>query len=164
MRKNIVSIVPPLVVAGGLVLLASVASAANGAPAKSSTTTYHNLVESYLVPGIPCTASTSATIYLTINAVVHETDLAPGGSHFLIQNAGDFVVVPDEPGIPTYSGHMASLQVEANSNNQSATVTAEGNFIGTGSDGSVLRFLIGFHETVTPTGFDILGQDRLVCA
>lgn len=135
-----------------------------GGRATSSTTTYHNLVESYAVPGIPCTASASATIYLTINAVVHETDLASGGSHFLIQNAGDFVVVPDEPGIPTYSGHIAALQVEANSNTQSVSVTAEGNFIGIGSDGSVLRFFIGFHETVTPTGLDIVGQNRLVCA
>jgi hypothetical protein len=145
-----------------VVLVVPVSAAAGGA--SSSTVTYHNLVESYPVPGIPCTASTSATIYLTINAVVHETDLSSGGSHFLIQNAGHFVVVPDEPGIPTYSGHIAALQVEANSNTQSVSVTAEGNFIATGSDGSVLRFFIGFHETVTPTGMDIVGQDRLVCS
>ena len=146
----------------GLVL--TVPALGISAGVSSSTTTYHNLVESYPVPGIPCTASTSATIYLTINAVVHETDLASGGSHFLIQNTGHFVLVPDEPGIATYSGHMAALQVEANSNPRSVSVTAEGNFIGHGSDGSVLRFLIGFHETVTPTGLDIVGQDRLVCA
>jgi hypothetical protein len=133
------------------------------ASATSSTTTYHNLVESYPVPGIPCTGSASATIYLTINAVVHETDLASGGSHFLIQNAGDFVLVPDEAGIPSYSGHIASLQVEANSNTQSATANAEGTFIARGSDGSVLRFHLGFHETVTPTGLDI-GGGRVVCA
>jgi hypothetical protein len=149
-----------LFISAGLVLAPTSAIAAN---ATSSTTTYHNLVESYPVPGIPCTGSTSATIYLTINAVVHETDLASGGSHFLIQNAGDFVLVPDEPGIPTYSGHFASLQVEANSNGQSATVASVGTFIGTGSDGSVLRFHLSLHETVTPTGLDI-GGVKVVCA
>jgi hypothetical protein len=146
----------------GLFLLAATAGAARAAPASSSTTTYHNLVESYPVPGIPCTDSVSATIYLTINAVVHETDLSSGGSHFLIQNAGDFVLVPDEAGIPTYAGHIASLQVEANTNMQSATAAATGSFIAQGSDGSILRFQLGFHEVITPTGLDI-GLSRLVC-
>jgi hypothetical protein len=145
----------------GLILLVPAIGVAG--KATSSTTTYHNLVESYPVPGIPCTGSASATIYLTINAVVHETDLASGGSHFLIQNAGDAVLVPDEPGIPTYSGHFEALQVEANSNRQSATVASVATFIGTGSDGSVLRFVLNFHETVTPIGLDV-GVNKVVCA
>ena len=125
------------------------ASSALAEGAISFTETYHNVTTSF--PDVnPCTGD-PGTLTITYNGVLHFTQLPNGTSHFTVTQTGDAVFVPDDPSLPTYTGHFTIWAgVNPNNNNTAGTVTSNVHL--TGSDGSTLDFHLTEHFNVSASG------------
>ena len=131
----------------GLLLLPASSAFADGAD--TFTLPFHNVTESFPTTN-DCTGDLG-TVTLTYNGVVHITTLPNGTSHFTVTQTGDFVFVPDDPDLPTFTGHF-TLWAGSNSNNQNLAATFTFTIHGTGSDGSKLRFHVTEHFSVSASG------------
>lgn len=142
----------PLIAVTAMFVAAPAASAA-GAGAVSQTQVFHNQVDTFS-DVVPCTDD-PATITTTSNGAVHVTFLTSGigaGTFwFTLTQTGAVTVVPDDPTLPTYSGHF-TVWVGDNGNlrNGNSTFILEVRLIG--SDGSVINAHLLEHVTVTATG------------
>jgi hypothetical protein len=135
------------VVVVGVLLFPASSALAEGAV--TFTETWHNVTESF--PDVnPCTGDPS-TVTITYNGVGHVTLLPNGTSHFTITQTGDVVFVPDDPSLPTYTGHF-TIWGGFNSNNKNAAGTFTFTVHLTGSDGSTLKFHITEHFNVSASG------------
>ena len=131
----------------GLLLFPASSAFADGAV--TFTQPFHNVTESFAETN-PCTGD-PGTVTITYNGVVHITTLPNGTSHFTITQTGDEVFVPDDPDLPTITGHFTSWD-GFNSNNQNAAGTFTFTVHGTGSDGSTLKFHVTEHFSVSASG------------
>ena len=113
------------------------------------TETFHNVTETFSDVN-PCTGD-PATITTTYNGVVHATLLPNGTIHFTITQTGDVVLLPDDPGLPTYNGHFTFWD-GFNFNNKNAAGTVTFTVHLTGSDGSKLTFHVTEHFSVSASG------------
>ena len=81
------------------------------------------------------------TVYETTNVVVHVTDFLATPNpmdHFDASEEGSVTLVPADPALPTYTGHVvARFGGEANPNEEGVTSILNLNL--TGSDGSTFR-------------------------
>lgn len=136
------------------------ASSAFAAGADTFTQPFHNVTESFPTPN-PCTGDLG-TVTITYNGVVHITTLPNGTSHFTITQTGDFVFVPDDSNLPTFTGHFTSWD-GFNSNNQNAAGTFTFTVHGTGSDGSTLKFHVTGHFSVSASGV-VISFEKPRCA
>jgi len=135
-----------LMVAG--VLLFPVSSAfAEGAV--TFTETFHNVTETF--SDVNACTGDPGTVTITYNGVVHVTLLPNGTSHFTITQTGDVVFVPDDPSLPTYTGHFTNW-AGFNSNNKNGAGTFTFTVHVTGSDGSTLKFHVTEHFSVSASG------------
>lgn len=118
---------------GLLVGMPSVASA----EAETETITLHGVTET--MPDVnPCTGD-PVTVSITYNGVIHFTADPQGGGHVTGTFAGTVEVVPVDPSLPTYTGHIASwFGGNVSSNNEGDWETFNAKL--TGSDGSILGF------------------------
>ena len=134
-------------------LLLFPASSAFAAGADTFTQPFHNVTESFPTPN-PCTGA-PGTVTITYNGVFHTTTLPNGNSHFTVTQTGDFVFVPDDSSLPTFTGHF-TFWAGFNSNNKNAASTFTFTVHGTGSDGSVLKFHVTEHFSVSASGVVIM--------
>jgi hypothetical protein len=117
---------------------------------------------------LPCVGSGEelGTITTTENGVFHVTaaaiddqgtpddpfdDVFTPPSHVTGTFTGTFVAVPDDPSLPTFTGHFTQRFGE-NTNQKIFTATFTFTVIGHGSDGSTIKFHETAHITVTPNG------------
>lgn len=134
----------------------------SAASAGSDTVVVHGATDSFTDVN-PCTGD-PATITVTYNAVTHVTTLPSGEVHLTSTLTGDVVLVPFDPALPTYTGHLVDWSNQIyNANEDVATFTTRAR--ATGSDGSKLRFGVIAHMTAdtvdvstdppTPTGLKV---------
>jgi hypothetical protein len=165
----------PLVALVSVLLLATMSGTA---AAKPVTVTFHekNVTDTFS-DVIPCLSEdpVPATITTTENGVLHvtaagiddqgtpdpEDDTFIPPYHVTGTFTGTFVAVPDDPSLPTFTGHFTQWFGE-NSNKQSFATTFTFTIIGTGSDGSSLKFHETAHFSVTPQGAT-LEFDKPMC-
>src|SRR5262249_40920493 len=116
------------------------------AQAETFTQTLHDVTQT--LPDVnPCTGDLG-TITLTFNSVYHVTvDTDTGTGHETETTTGDFVFVPNDPALPTLTGHFTSWDGE-NRNIHNFTATETDSFHATGSDGSRLQGYLLAHITV----------------
>jgi hypothetical protein len=148
MRRLIVLAAATLV---GLAMLTGVAQAA-----KPVTLTFHeHQVESTFTDVIPCIGNGQelATITTVENGVLHITAAALDENgepippyHITGTFTGTVTVVPQDPSLPTFTGHFTTWFGE-NSNQKTFNDTDTFTLILTGSDGSTLKFHDTFHVT-----------------
>jgi len=136
-----------LLVVVGLLLFPASSAFADGAV--TFTQTFKDVSDTFPTPN-PCTGD-PGTVTITFNGVFHVTELPNGTSHFTITQTGDFVFVPDDPTQPTFTGHFTAW-AGFNSNNKNAAGTSTFTVHGTGSDGSVLKFHVTDHFSVSASG------------
>jgi opacity protein-like surface antigen len=141
---------------------------AGAAAAKPVTITFHekNATETFK-DVIPCLGEepAPATITTTENGVFHVTAAGiddqgtpdPNDDTFIPPYhvtgtfTGTFVAVPDDSSLPTFTGHFTQWFGE-NANRKNFVTTFTFTVIGTGTDGSSLRFHETAHFSVTPGG------------
>jgi len=127
-----------------------------------ATDTFHDV--------IPCLdGGAPATITTTENGVVHLTaaGLDANGDpippyHITGTFTGTVVAVPDDPSLPTYTGHFTTWFGE-NSNAKSFVDTDTFTVIAHGSDGSIIKFHDTFHVTVNAQGQVTVEFDKPHC-
>lgn len=135
------------VVVVGVLLFPASSALAEGAV--TFTETFHNESESF--PDVNSCTGDPGTVTITYNGVVHVTLLPNGTSHFTITQTGDVVFVPDDPSLPTYTGHFTTWAgFNSNNKNEAGTVTFTVKV--TGSDGSTLKFHLTEHFSVSASG------------
>jgi opacity protein-like surface antigen len=165
----------PVVVAVAALLLGVTAASAQAA--KPITMTFHekNAVETFH-DVIPCLdGGVGATITTTENGVFHvtaagiddqgtpdpEDDVFIPPYHVTGTFTGTFVAVPDDPSLPTFTGHFTQWFGE-NSNAKNFAATFTFTIIGRGSDGSILKFHETAHFSVSAQGA-VLEFDKPRC-
>jgi hypothetical protein len=163
MRRLIVLVSATLV---GLAMLTGVAQA------KPVTLTFHeHKVTSTFTDVIPCIGNGQelATITTVENGVVHITAAALDENenpippyHITGTFTGTVTVVPQDPSLPTFTGHFATWFGE-NSNQKTFNDTDTFTVILTGSDGSTLKFHDTFHVTVNANGEVTVEFDKPNC-
>jgi hypothetical protein len=118
------------------------------AQATSTTTPFHGVTEEF--PDVnPCTGD-PATIRITYNGVLHESTAANGSFHLTGTQTGTVVVTPDDPTLPTYTGHF-TVWFGGNINSQNEGFWFTFNVKAIGSDGSrlVLNAVEQLHISAT---------------
>ncbi len=163
-RERMVRCAVVAAVTGGALLVAAPSASAAGAGAVSYTQVLHNEVDTFQ-DVVPCT-DVPATITTTSNGALHVTTLnsgvGAGTFWFTITQTGTVTVVPDDPSLPTYTGHFAFWDGD-NGNLQNATETMTLEVRLYGSDGSVINAHLLEHLTITATGAT-LDFSKAVCA
>jgi hypothetical protein len=136
-----------------IVLMLSVATKphAFAAGAVSETTTEHGATDTF-TDVVPCGAEGPYDITITYNEVEHST-IGPKSMHFTFTQTGTFVAVPQDPSLPTYTGHF-TMWGGFNENAKTASGTFTFSLHGTGSDGSTIAFNGVEHFNVTPDGVE----------
>src|SRR5512135_2381802 len=153
-----------LVLVALLVLPASGALAA-GNGAQSFTQTFHNATDTFqqLIPCIgPDAAGANGTITITYNGVMHFTVNEAGDFWGTGTETGTAVAVPDDPSLPTYTGHFTTwFGVSENNRNyvESQTFTVHA----TGTDGSSITFHETMHLTYNGNGELVVSFDKAMC-
>ena len=136
-----------IVVVVGVLLFPASSAFAEGAV--TFTETFHNVTESF--PEVSSCTGDPGTVTITYNGVLHFTQLPNGTSHFTVTQTGDVVFVPDDPSLPTYTGHF-TIWGGFNSNNKNAAGTFTFTVHLTGSDGSKQTFHLTEHFSVSASG------------
>src|SRR5258708_17899116 len=136
---------------------------AEGAGAVTFTQNFHNAVQSFPAPN-PCTGA-PGTVTLTYNGVFHVTALTSGhgaGTDWATGTmTGDFVLTPDDPAQPSFTGHFTTWF--GNSDNlQNGVEHAILVLHGTGSDGSTLQFHEVSHLSISASGMTVF-FDKPTC-
>jgi hypothetical protein len=147
-----------------VVLFFSLSSAAAaGAGAVTSTQTFHNAVQSFPAAN-PCTGATG-TVTLTFNGILHVTELTSGqgaGTDWATGTmTGDFLLTPDDPTQPSFTGHFTTWFGESD-NLHNGVEHSTFSLHGVGSDGSTLHFHEVAHLSVSATGSTIF-FDKPTC-
>jgi len=150
----------------GLAMLTGVAQA------KPVTMTFHekSVVDTFH-DVIPCIGNGQelGTITTVENGVIHITaaGLDENGEpippyHITGTFTGTVTAVPDDPSLPTFTGHFTTWFGE-NSNQKTFNGTFTFTVIATGSDGSTLKFHETAHVTVNAQGEVTVEFDRPTC-
>src|SRR5258708_4621789 len=136
-----------------LLLFTMTIAFAEGAGAVTFTQVFHTAVQSFPTPN-PCTGA-SAAVTLIYNGVFHTTALTSGkgaGTFWATgTQTGDFVLTPDDPTQPTYTGHLTAWFGD-NNNLHNGVEGSTFTIHGVGSDGSTLDFHDVAHMSVNANG------------
>lgn len=135
-----------------LLLVSITTISAAGAGAVTYTQTFHNATDSFPVAN-PCTGAPS-TATITYNGVMHYTVNKAGDIWATGTQTGSFVLVPDDPTQPTYTGHFTTW-FGVSDNNQNGVDHSTFTIHGTGSDGSTLSFHDVAHLSVSASGLTV---------
>jgi hypothetical protein len=152
-----------LLIGAVAVFAAAPTASAAGAGAVSMTQVFHHQVDTFH-DVVPCTDA-PATITTTSNGAAHVTFLTSGigaGTFwFTITQTGTVTLVPDDPKLPTYSGHFTFWDGDnGNLRNGTETFILEVRLFG--SDGSLINGHLLEHATITATGVT-LEFSKAVC-
>jgi hypothetical protein len=97
----------------------------------------------------PCTGE-SGTVTTTVNGVLHQV-VRPTGTFMQVDNAsGTFSLVPDDPTVPTITGHFTSVSVGAGGANSAGGTTLVAH--GTATDGTRVSLRFQTHFTSNGLG------------
>jgi hypothetical protein len=126
---------------------------------KSAMETFSDVIPCLDEEGVPATITTSENGVFHVTAAGIDDQGTPDPSddvftppyHVTGTFTGTFVAVPDDPSFPTFTGHFTQWFGE-NSNTANFATTFTFTVIGSGSDGSVLKFHETAHVSVTPNG------------
>jgi type 1 fimbria pilin len=129
-----------------VLVLLSAALLAPAAAAAAETETIHfsgtdSRASQNLCSGAP------GTLTIVFSGVVHTTDLGDGTLHMTGTTTGTVTFVPDDPGQPSYTGHLTERSGQGVD-----TITTANNIVLHGSDGSLGKQHILFHVTVNANG------------
>lgn len=116
--------------------LPAAAALADGNGAQTFTQVDKNVVQSGPAAN-PCTGD-PGTLTTTLNDVFHTT-INKNGSWFTGTLTGSVLFVPDDPSLPTYTGHVTNWFGDEN-NLQNGVEHFTSNIEALGSDGSHLKF------------------------
>jgi hypothetical protein len=141
------------------VLLSAALLAPAAAAAAAETQTIHfsgtdSRAELNLCSGTP------GTLTIVFSGVIHTTDLGDGTLSMTGTTTGTVTFVPDDPGQPSYTGHLTERSGQGVD-----TITIANNIVLHGSDGSLGKLHILFHLTVNANGTVTASIDtsRLTC-
>ena len=98
----------------------------------------------------PCSGALG-TLTIVLSGVLHTTDLGDGTVQMTVTTTGTVTFVPDDPGQPSFTGHLAGSSSEIVNARNATTTTAE-NVVVHGSDGSLGKQHILLHLTVNANG------------
>src|SRR5919204_6807743 len=149
-----------LIAALGLATFASTASAqANGA--QTFTQVDKDVVQ--VIPGSveACTGDVG-TLTLAFNFVFHVTANAAGGEEATRVITGSVLFVPDDPSLPTYTGHF-TLLFGNEINFQNDLEQKVSNIEAIGSDGSHLKEHQNVQLTTNANGVVTVSFDKMHC-
>jgi hypothetical protein len=132
-----------------LQLIAARPTFAAGQGATTFTQTFHNATDSFATPN-PCTG-VPGTVTITYNGVLHFTVNKAGDFWATGTQTGSFVLVPDDPTQPTYTGHFTAW-FGGSDNRQNEVEHSTFTIHGTGSDGSTLQFHDTMHLSTSASG------------
>lgn len=142
-----------------LLVVAARPAAADGQGATTFTQTFHNATDSFAAPN-PCTGA-PGMVTITYNGVLHVTVNKSGDFWATGTQTGDFVLTPDDPTQPTYSGHFTTWFGDSD-NRRNGVEHSTFSVHGTGSDGSTLRFHDTMHLSVSASGA-VVSFDKPSC-
>jgi len=142
-----------------LQLIATLPAAAAGQGATTFTQTFHNATDSFAAAN-PCTGA-PGTVTLTYNGVLHFTVNKAGNLWATGTQTGDFLLVPDDPLQPTYTGHFTAW-FGVSDNLQNGVDHSIFTIHGTGSDGSTLQFHDTMHLSMSASGA-VVSFDKPSC-
>jgi hypothetical protein len=142
-----------------VLLSAALLAPAAAAAAETETGTVHfsgtdSRASQNLCSGVP------GTLTIVFSGVVHTTDLGDGTVHVVGTTTGTVTFVPDDPSLPSYTGHLTERSGEG-----VGTITIANNIVLHGSDGSLgklhilLHLTVNANETVTAS----IDTNRLTC-
>ena len=142
-----------------LLVVAAVPALADGQGATTFTQTFHNATDSFATPN-PCTG-VPGTVTITYNGVLHFTVNKAGDFWATGTQTGSFVLVPDDPTQPTYTGHFTAW-FGGSDNQQNEVEHSTFTIHGTGSDGSTLQFHDTMHLSLSANGA-VVSFDKPSC-
>ena len=142
-----------------LQLIAGRPAFAAGQGATTFTQTFHNATDSFATPN-PCTG-VLGTVTITYNGVLHFTVNKAGDFWATGTQTGSFVLVPDDPTQPTYTGHFTAWFGDSD-NRQNEVEHSTFTVHGTGSDGSTLQFHDTMHLSMSASGA-VVSFDKPSC-
>ena len=105
------------------------------------------------------------TLTIVFSGVLHTTELADDISHQTSTMTGTVTFVPDDPGQPSYTGHLTEWFGVNQDSSNATTTTVANNIVLHGSDGSLGKLHILVHLTVNAnaTVTSSIDVDRLTC-
>jgi opacity protein-like surface antigen len=154
-----------LVAVATVLLLAVMSGTATASPVtftfheKNATTTFQDVIPCLGEDPVPATITTTENGVFHVTAAGIDDQGTPDPSddvfippyHVTGTFTGTFLAVPDDPSFPTFTGHFTQWFGE-NSNRANFAATFTFTVIGSGSDGSALKFHETAHFSVTPNG------------
>lgn len=146
-----------------LLLFTLTSVSAAGAGTVTYTQTFKDVTQTFPYAN-PCTGA-PGTATITFNGVMHITYLTAGqgaGTFWATETqTGTATLAPDDPALPSYSGHFATWDGE-NNNLHNGAETAILEVHATGSDGSTLDFHEVQHFSISATGVTV-SFDKPTC-
>ena len=141
-----------------LVLLSAALLAPAAALATETATIHFSGTDSRAEQNL-CSAA-PGTLTIVFSGVIHTTDLGDGTLRITGTTTGTVTFVPDDPGQPSYTGHLTERSGQGTD-----TITIADNIVLHGSDGSLGKLHILFHLTVNANGTVTASIDtnRLTC-
>jgi hypothetical protein len=126
---------------------------------KNETETFRDVIPCLGEEPAPATITTveSGVFHVTAAGIDDQGTPAPDDDTFIPPYhvtgtfTGTFTAVPDDPSLPTFTGHFTQWFGE-NVNRQNVAATFTFTIIGQGSDGSILKFHDTAHFSATPQG------------
>jgi hypothetical protein len=127
--------------------------------AQAETTTIH-FSNTETLPGFNVCTGAPLTFIGTFEGVIHTTALPDGSFHQTLTVVEEFVLVPDDPSQPSFTG-KTTFREGSNLNPQNNfTYTQTAYFVVKGTDGSVVSGSEVIHVTLQPDGTPTVGFDR----
>lgn len=156
MRLRLLAWLPGLTLAA--MLIAPTAASA------TQTETVHVGDTFSLYPAVDPCSGAIGTLTITFQGVIHLTQQDSGAFHVANMATGTSTFIPDDPNLPTYTGHTTTMAVR-NDVIVNHAITSPFNMVLHGSDGSLIREHAIFHLTVHADGTvsAFVNVDELVC-
>ena len=146
------------VMAGSLLALAPASAHAEGAVVE------HEVFETTAsMPFVDGCTGIEGTVHISFKGVSHLTVRAnqPPNAVSFTNLTGDFTFVPDDPTLPTATGHFTSIDMGAGGVN--AALTGILNTRGTTTDGTRIGAHARFHLTENGVGVIVVEFEKLGC-
>lgn len=134
---------------------------AQGNGSQTCTVNFKDEVTTFTTPASPC--NPAGTITQTFNGVIHITINTAGDVWDTGTMTGPFVLVPDDPSIPTYTGHTTTWFGDS-LNNQNSVSHFTTSVHATAPNAPALDFHETFHFSTSASGTNPpLFFDKVMC-
>jgi hypothetical protein len=135
---------------------------ANGNGSQTCTVHFKDAVQTFHI-GPPPSCLIAGTVTQTFNGVFHIIINKAGDDWSTSTMTGSFVLVPDDPSIPTYTGHLTTWFGESD-NNQNSVMHFTINAHGTAPNAPPFDYHETFHFSTSASGTNpLLFFDKATC-